>query len=154
MVHFDHQPVGTGGHRSPTHGDYLVAAAASVTWVNYDRKMCLFLYHRYGTEIQGVARVVGESSDTTLAQNYIGVSFGHDVFSGHKPFLDCGSHTALEKNWFLCLAGPVKQREVLHISSTNLNDISVFLHKVTALVIQCFGNNVQTSFLPDSGQYL
>ena len=40
------------------------------------------------------------------------------------------------------------------VASNEVNDISVFFHKVAALVIQCFGNNVQTSFFPDSGQYL
>src|SRR5215813_13143899 len=80
VVHFDQQTVRTRGDRSARHRRNFVAPAGSVRRISPHRQMRKFLDNRYCSNVKGVAGVGFECTDSALAQDYIVISPGEDVF--------------------------------------------------------------------------
>src|SRR5215475_309087 len=128
VVYFDEQTVRTRGDRSARHRWNFVAAAGSVRRIAPHRQMRKFLDNRYCSNVEGVARVGFECTDSALTQDYIVVSAGEDVFRGEQEFLHCCGKAALQQNWLSNFAQSPQQKIVLHVSRPNLIDVHVLTH--------------------------
>ena len=85
------------------------------------------LYCRNKAKVESISSVVGESTNSTLAEDHLVVSLAHDVFGGHKEFFEGRGHSALQQNWLFSSSSTFKQRKVLHIAGTDMDDIGIAL---------------------------
>jgi hypothetical protein len=106
--------------------------------VYYYGEMRFFHDEERRRKIQSVSAVIAKGSNASLAKYYLAVSLMKDVFSRHKPFFHGGGHASLEQNWFFGSSSSTKKREILHISSADLDYIAVFFHDVEKFMIESF----------------
>src|SRR5260370_25299456 len=106
----------------------LVALTRAVAWVDYDRQMAQALNGGNNAQVERVARVIGESSHSALAQDHLVIAFRENIFGGHQEFLERIGHTALQQYWLARAAGAAQQREILHIARADLNAVGAFFH--------------------------
>src|SRR4030042_506571 len=92
-------------------------------------------------EVEGIPGVIREGADAPFAKNDASIAFGHDVFGGHEPFIDGGSHAALEKEGFFHLAGQAQERVVLHVPGADLDDVSIISYNGETFAIDSLGDN-------------
>ena len=69
------------------------------------------------------------------------IAFGHDVFGRHQQFVNGGSQTTFQQNWFRCLAGAAQKGIILHVPGANLDNIGVLLDKVDTGVVGGLGDD-------------
>src|SRR5579875_4004568 len=84
MMHLDHHAVSAAGHGGAGHGQYAVAPAGAVAWVDKNREMADALERRNNAEVQRVARMVAERAHAALAQNNLVIALAHHVLGGHQ----------------------------------------------------------------------
>ena len=90
IVDFDQDAVGSGGNRSPGHGQYALALAGAVAGVHQDGQVAEPLHGGNDAEVEGVAGVVSKGAHAALAENDLVVAFAHHVLGGHEKFLKGG----------------------------------------------------------------
>src|SRR5205823_320218 len=98
--------------------------------------------------------VLGKGAHAALAQNDIVVTFRHDVLSGQEPFIQGGGQPALEQDRQRRSAHSAQQGKVLHVSSANLDHVTVTFDQIHTSFIKCFRNNLQAVNLTDLSENL
>ncbi len=105
-------------------------------------------------EIERVAGVVGEGPHSALAEDYVVVALAHDVLGRHEKFFERGGDAALQEDGPAGSSGALEQREVLHVSGADLDDISVLIDQIERFVIDGFGDDEQSEAVTDFGHDL
>src|SRR5579859_3929911 len=100
VVDFDQQAVGAGGYRGAGHGGNFVAAAGAVGRVGQHWEVRQLFDYGDGGDVEGVAGVGLKGADAALAEDYVVVAAGEDVFGAEEEFFHGGGHAALEENRF------------------------------------------------------
>ena len=62
--------------------------------------MALHFQRQHRAEVQCIASIGFEGANPSFAEDYILVSFRHDVFGGHQELFDRGAHAAFEQHRF------------------------------------------------------
>ena len=147
VVNFDEEAIGTDRDGGARKRQNFVTLAGAVAGIDKDRKVAAFFDGRNNGEIECVAREVGEGADSAFAEHDVVVAFGEDIFGGHEEFVESGGHAALEENGSFGTTGAFEEREVLHISGTDLDDVGVFLDEVERFVVDRFGHDAEAKLL-------
>ena len=96
----------------------------------------------HGREIERVPGMLGESANTSLAQDNVVIALRHDVLGREQPFLEGSRHPSLQQHRQLRPARPLQKRKVLHVASANLNDIAVLLDQIDIRLVDRFGDDL------------
>src|SRR5262245_44186339 len=99
-MNFDEQSVRAHRHCPTAESNNEIRASATLTWVHNDWQMRFFLSDGDRRQIEGIAGVGLESSDSALAEQDIRISVCQNVFCGQQPFLDAFAHPPLEQDRF------------------------------------------------------
>ncbi len=125
VVYLNHQSVSSRSRSRKCHGQNQIGNARRVAGVYDDGKMGQALEKRNRRKVQGISRCRFKCSDSSLAEDDVAVAPCHDVFCTHEEFLKGAGKASLEKNGLFQGSQFFQKFEVLHVSSTNLNDIHV-----------------------------
>src|SRR6266496_1301894 len=82
VVNFYDQPGSTNGDAGTGQGCNHEVLSRSMGRIDDHREVRQTAHRRDGSKIQSVARVLGEGTNATLAENDLIVALGHDVFCG------------------------------------------------------------------------
>src|SRR5690242_17512233 len=80
VVDFDEQAVGSGSDRGARHGRNFVASTSSMRRIGPHGQVRKLLNDGNGGEIEGVAGVSFKCADAALAEDYVVVAAGQNVF--------------------------------------------------------------------------
>jgi hypothetical protein len=152
MMDFDEEAISADGDCCTREGEDFVALAGAVGGIDEDREVAALFDCRDDGEIKSVAGEVREGTDTAFAEHHVVVALGEDVFGGHKEFVKRGRHAALQEDGKFGAASSLEQREVLHVTRTDLNDVGVLLDEVEGFVVDGLGDDAETVFLPNHGE--
>src|SRR4030043_1593264 len=95
-----------------------------------------------------------ESPDPPLAQDNLAIPLSQQVIGCSEPLGHSTRESSLEDNRALALADLGEQREVLHISSTDLKDIGIFGYQADVMWIENFGDHGYVALLSYARQQL
>src|ERR1700693_3469795 len=104
-MNFDEETIGADGDGGAGERQNFMALAGAVAGFDEDGEMAAFFYRGNYGEIESVAGKIGEGSHPALAEHYVVVPFGEDVFGGHEEFVERGRHAAFEEHGFFGAAG-------------------------------------------------
>ena len=62
------------------------------------------------------------------------ISFGHNVFRAHEPFLNGGGHAPFQKHRHIQTAHRLQKVKILHISGADLDDIHALFQEHTDFI--------------------
>src|SRR5579863_6773851 len=105
VMYFDEEAVGTCGYGGARHGKNFVAFAGAVAGVDEYGEMAAFFDGGNYSEVESVAREIGEGAHAAFAQHHVVVAFGEDVFRGHEEFVERSGHAAFEEHGSFGAAG-------------------------------------------------
>ena len=125
VMYLDDKTVGTRCTGRASHRTHKTRDACSVAWVNDDGKVCESLEHWNGRKVEHVTGVAVITADTTLTEDYLLVTLGHDILGTHKKLLKGRRHTALEQDGLVATAKLLEEFEVLHVTRTYLDDVHI-----------------------------
>ena len=120
-----HDSIGTNSKGSSGQGGNHPAHTTGMAWIHHYRKVAFFFQVRNHAQIQGVASIWIEGSNSSLAQYHLVISRCHDVFSRHQQFFYSVGQTTLQENGFITTTQLLQKVKVLHIAGTNLNHIHI-----------------------------
>src|SRR5215813_1999316 len=83
------------------------------------------LEHGNCSDVERVSKVRLESTDSSLAQNYLMVTARHDVFGREQCFFNRSRRTALEKHWLVNSTDLSQKIEILHVAGADLQYVYV-----------------------------
>ena len=69
--------------------------------------------------------MLGKGPNAALAQDYVVVALGHDVFRCEQPFFECCGHSSFKEYRPPRPASPPEKRKVLHVTGADLNDVAI-----------------------------
>ena len=124
-MYLNNKSVGTGSCCGTSHRTHKARNACCVARVNYYGKMGKPLQHGHRREIEHVAGIVVVATDTTLAQDDLFVTLGHNIFGTHQKLFKRCRKTTFKQYWLVATTKFFQQFEVLHITRTHLNDIDI-----------------------------
>src|SRR5581483_1882560 len=97
---------------------------------------------RHRSKVEGVARMLGKSSNAPLAEDYVVIALCHDVFRREQPFFECRGHSSLQQDGELRPASSPQERKVLHVTSADLNDVAVLFDQINMRFFERFGDDL------------
>ena len=121
-VNFHHESMRPRRESGPGERTHSIPHPHSVGGIDENREVADLARERDDVEIEGIARVVVESSDPALAQDDPRVAFGEQVFGRHEPFLERRGDAALEEHRTAELSQSLQESEVLHAARPYLKD--------------------------------
>ena len=142
IVDFDHETIRSHCYAGASQRCNHVGGTGAVGWIYDYRQMGNSTNRWYGSEIERITSVLRECANTSLAQDDIVISFGHDVLGREQPFLECCSHSSLQQHRQLRTASSLQKGKVLHAASANLNDIAVLLDKIDIRLVDRFRDDL------------
>ena len=83
VVHFHNQTIASDCNGGPPHGQNFVTFASPMTWIHQYGQVTQTLRCGHETQIECIARVIGERPHSALTKNDVVVAFAHHVLSGH-----------------------------------------------------------------------
>ena len=153
-MHLDEEAIGPGGHGGLGHGPHQLPFARAVAGVNDDGQVGQPLEDGHGVDVQSVAGVLLEGADAPLAKHHPPVVMDKNVFRREEELLQGGHHPPFEQDGLARFAYGVQQAVVLHIASSDLEDVGVLSHQGHLLRSHHLGDDSQAGLLPYLGQYL
>src|SRR6185437_638700 len=112
-MHLHDDAVRTGSDRCSRHRCHHVAQARTVTWICDDREMRQLVHHWNRSQVEHVANRGIEGPNSALAQNYLTVSLGKNVFGAEQEIRDRGGHSTLQEHRPPQLADGLEKRIIL-----------------------------------------
>ena len=85
--------------------------------------------------------MLGKGAHAPLAQHDLIISFSHNVFGCQEPFLQCGSHPALEQDRQFRTTDSAQKRVVLHVARANLNHVGIFFDQIDTRFVESLAND-------------
>ena len=122
-MHLHEKSVSPAGGRGERHRDDQVAHSRSMRRVDNDGQVGLPLHVGNCIEIKRVARRSFERAYAPFAQDDLFVACCEQIFSCEEKILDLGCKSPLQEHGLVDLAHCLQQREILHVSRTNLDHV-------------------------------
>ena len=94
VVYLDHQTVRITGNRRLRHRRYILVGTGRVGRIRDHRKMGLGAEHRNCAEIQGIPGGSLKGTDSSLAEDYIGIALCNNIFGSVEPFVNGSAEPA------------------------------------------------------------
>src|SRR5439155_10602768 len=142
IVNFDHKTVRSDCYPGTREGCDHVCGTGAMRGIDDDRQMRNAPNRRHRCEVERVTRMLRECANASLAKYDIVVALSHDVLGCEQPFLECCSHPALQQHGQLGSACSLQERKILHVASTDLNDITVLFDQIDMRFFNSFGDNL------------
>src|SRR4029077_3167220 len=108
-------------------------------------------WHR--RKIECVPRVLRECAHAAFAEYHAVIAFRHDVLRREQPFLERCSHAALQQHRQPGSARVLQKREILHVTSADLDYIAVLFDKIDMRFLDGFSHNLEPKLLANGRHY-
>src|SRR5579862_2361307 len=142
VVDFNDQSVRAHGDGSARQWRDLVAFAGAMAGIDHNGKVAEPLYSRHDAEVESIAGVVSEGTDSALAQDHFVIALAHHVLGCHKEFFKSSGHAALEQHRNAGAPRPLEQGIVLHVAGADLDHVGIFFHELHGFVVDGLGDNL------------
>src|SRR4029453_17242708 len=104
---------------------------------------------RHRSKIERVTRMLRESPNAALAQDYVVIALCHDVFRREQPFFECCRHSSLQQDRESRSARSPEQRKILHVTSADLNDVAIPFDQIDMSFFERFSDDLQLKRVAD-----
>src|SRR5882724_7716899 len=115
-VYLNDEAVCADGDTGSGKGGNQAALARRMAGIENYRQMREFVERGNGRDVAGVARDGLEGANAALAENYVWIAVGHDVFGGHEELFYGAAEAAFEQHRASALPQRLQQHEVLHVA--------------------------------------
>src|SRR5262249_37691470 len=108
-MHLHNQSGSACGDGGQGHGSDFIALTGPVAGIDDDWQMTERLYGRNYAEVESVASMVRESTDSALAEDNIVIAFGKNVFGSHEKLFEGRGHATFQQNRLAGTPGTAEQ---------------------------------------------
>ena len=151
-MNFDEQSVRAHRHCPTAEGDHEIRAAATLARVDNDWQMRFFLGDGDRRQIQGIAGVGLEGSDSAFAEQDIRISVRKDVFCSEQPFFDAFAHSPLEQDRLAAARCLDEKLKVLTVPRSDLQNVGDLGDMLDVALAEHFGDDLESGLLPSEGE--
>src|ERR1700732_1524060 len=100
-----------------------------------------------GGDVERVARVGFERADAALAEDYVVIAAGEDVFGAEEQLFHGGGHATLEEHGLADFAESAEEVIILHIAGADLKNVDVAEHHPDLGGVHDFADGEEIEFL-------
>ena len=117
-------------------------------------QMALFLEHRNGVDVKGVAGRCLVGADAALADHDLHIATRQDIFGAHQQLLNSPADPALEKHRFALLAQRLEQRVVLCVAGADLKHVGPLFDQADLAGVHHLGDDRHAVLVADVAEDL